>query len=129
MAQTDLQQVLDTFTVEELQALKAGNNNAIPLPKLQAVQAALAPAPQAPQGETPSQRLRSLAQGITFGSSDELEAYLQSLAGVPYDAAVADIRSKLEAYRKDSPYEALVGLVVTTEAEKALAASTLAVAM
>jgi len=107
MAQTDLQQVLDTFTVEELQALKAGNNNAIPLPKLQAVQAALAPAPQAPQGEAPSQRLRSLAQGITFGSSDELEAYLQSLAGVPYDAAVADIRSKLEAYRKDSPYEAL----------------------
>lgn len=61
---------------------------------------------QGPQ--TPTQRFRAMAQGLTFGGADEAEAYLRSkLTGADYDATLADVRGKLEQYRGDRPWEAL----------------------
>lgn len=56
--------------------------------------------------EKPSEKMRSVAQGLTFGGADEVEAYLRSMSGEDYDAALNDVRSKLKAYRAESPIEA-----------------------
>lgn len=80
-----------------------------------------APVDRGPQ--TPTQRFRAMAQGLTFGSADEAEAYLRSkLTGENYDAALADVRGKLEQYKGDRPWEAL-GYEVGGAALPAIAAS------
>lgn len=64
-------------------------------------------APQAP-AEVPTQRLRSIAQGASFGLADELEARARSfLPSETYEQAIKDVRGKLSAYREDRPLEAL----------------------
>jgi len=58
--------------------------------------------------QVPTQRVRTAAQGLTFGTSDEIEARARSLfTGRPYDEVLAEIRGGLEAYREDRPGQAL----------------------
>lgn len=55
----------------------------------------------------PSERLRAMAQGATFGGADEAEAWLRSqFGGEDYTAALEDIRGKLSDYRNARPGEA-----------------------
>ena len=59
------------------------------------------------QPEIESQRLRKLAAGLTFNFADEAEAYLRStLGGEDYEAALVDVRSKVQAYEQANPGEA-----------------------
>jgi hypothetical protein len=57
------------------------------------------------QPEPESQRLRSVAQGLTFGFADEIEAYIRSLGGdgPEYEAIRDDIRRRLSAYQEANP--------------------------
>lgn len=48
--------------------------------------------------------LRAIAQGVTFGTADEIEAFGTMLAtGTPYNEAVKNIRSKVEQFREEEP--------------------------
>lgn len=50
--------------------------------------------------EVPTQRLRSLLQGLTFGSADEAEAWLSSLlTGKDYQKSLDEVRGKIKAYQ------------------------------
>ena len=55
------------------------------------------------QPDPPSQILRSMAQGLTFNTADEIEAYLKTLDGGDREAALRDIRMKLKNYQAASP--------------------------
>jgi hypothetical protein len=56
----------------------------------------------------PTQRLRALGQGISFNTTDELEAFARSLVtGRPYDEIVQEINDKLSAYSEARPMEAM----------------------
>lgn len=58
--------------------------------------------------QVPTQRVRAAAQGLTFGTADEIEARARSLAtGRPYQEVLAEIRGGLEAYREARPGQAL----------------------
>lgn len=57
--------------------------------------------------ETPTQRTRTILQGVTFGGADELEAFLRKLSGEEYEAALNEIRGGLKAYQEARPGEAL----------------------
>jgi hypothetical protein len=117
MSQEKLQEVLDSLSLEQLTAIRAGDYSAVPPDTMQAIQGLLggsgqavpvaAPVAAAPAAPVPTQRLRSLAQGATAGGAEEMEAYLRSLTGEPYKQAEADIRGKLKAYQKDRPFESL----------------------
>ena len=63
---------------------------------------------QAIAGYAPKQRVRSMAQGLTLGFADELEARAVALAsGRPYDEVLAEVRDKLEAYQEANPVSSL----------------------
>ena len=63
---------------------------------------------QAIAGYAPTQRVRSMAQGLTLGFADELEARAVALAsGRPYDEVLAEVRDKLEAYQEANPVSSL----------------------
>ena len=67
-------------------------------------------------GVVEPQRLRSAAQGATFGGADEIEARARAMAGEDYNTALSDIRSKMSEYKQASPiassvYEMAGGLV------------------
>ena len=55
------------------------------------------------QPEPPSQILRSMAQGLTLNTADEIEAYLKTLGGGDREAALRDIRMNLKNYQAASP--------------------------
>ena len=55
------------------------------------------------QAEPSSQILRSMAQGLTLNTADEIEAYLKTLGGGDQEAALRDIRMKLKNYQTASP--------------------------
>jgi len=55
------------------------------------------------QPDPPSQILRSMAQGLTFNTADEIEAYLKTLDGGDREATLRDIRMKLKNYQAASP--------------------------
>ena len=58
--------------------------------------------------QVPTQRVRAAAQGLTFGTADEIEARARALAtGRPYQEVLAEIRGGLEAYREARPGQAL----------------------
>jgi hypothetical protein len=59
--------------------------------------------------EVEPQRARMAAQGLTFGFADEIEAAIQSaMSGdKTYEQALQEIRGKIAAYKKDSPYAAM----------------------
>jgi hypothetical protein len=63
------------------------------------------------QPYVPTQRLRSFAQGVGFGLTDEAEAFVRSVfsgrGGETYEQAKKDIAEKLAAYREDRPKEAI----------------------
>ena len=57
--------------------------------------------------ETPTQRTRAFAQGVTFGFADEIEAAIRStLSPREYDDLVAETRTALAEYQKARPAEA-----------------------
>jgi len=122
---------LGQFSYDELEAIQKGDFSKLSTEKLEALklvagglpaqeQAPIqtAPIPVSIQPPAPTQRLRAIAQGATLTGADEAEAYLRSMAGENYEAALADIRSKTKAYQKQAPleslgYEALGGLLAT----------------
>lgn len=58
--------------------------------------------------QVPTQRTRAAAQGLTFGTADEIEARARALAtGRPYAEVLEEIRGGLEAYREDRPIESI----------------------
>jgi len=112
---------LGQFTDEQLRKAQAGDFSGFTIEQLMALRAALATpaaAPPPPPAPVEPQRMRSMAQGLLLGGADEAEAYLRSLAGENYDAALADIRAKTQAYQKAEPgaalgYEVAGGLLPT----------------
>ena len=65
-----------------------------------ALAVALAKAKAAPK----PQRMRTMAQGLTLGAADEMEARIRSMAGGrPYEQELSDIRGALESYRQSNP--------------------------
>lgn len=58
--------------------------------------------------EVPTQRLRTAAQGLTFGTADEIEARARALAtGRPYEDVLNEVRGGLKAYKEARPIEAM----------------------
>jgi len=110
---------LEGFTTEELLKIKAGDVSGLSTEKLNILKGILsqsldidrpapAPALSQPLPEAPTQRLRSIAQGVTLGSADEMEARLRaSVTGEDYGKVLSEIQGKLKAYQAQSPYEAL----------------------
>lgn len=54
----------------------------------------------------------AVGQGMMLGWGDEIVARLRQLSGEDYDAAVADERAKLKAFRKANPKMAIGGEIV-----------------
>jgi hypothetical protein len=110
---------LEQFTTEELTNIRNGDLSNISTEKLQLLRSELAsmeqpsqpvaaPVAQPNQAPAPTQRLRATAQGLTLGSSDEIEARLRSaVTGRPYEEILAEIRGQLRAYQQQSPLESL----------------------
>lgn len=102
---------LSQFTDEQLRKAQAGDYSGFTTDQLMALRTALATpsAPVAAPAPAPvePQRMRSMAQGLLLGGADEAEAYLRSMAGESYDAALADIRAKTKAYQQAEPGAAL----------------------
>lgn len=56
----------------------------------------------------PKERVRTMAQGVTLGGADEMEAALRSLLpGQDYDTALMQIRKSLDEYNKAYPKSSL----------------------
>ena len=110
---------LEGFTTEELLKIKAGDVSGLSTEKLTILKGILSqsididrpapvPALSQPLPQAPTQRLRSLAQGVTLGSSDEMEARLRaSITGEDYGKVLAEIQGKMKAYQAQAPFEAL----------------------
>jgi hypothetical protein len=115
---------LSILTDDELKAMRGGDFSKISNDKLQALRQSLATsgALEQPQATFPSigeltppqeakvepQRLRSMAQGLSLGTSDEIEAYVRSkVAGEDFDKTINQIRSELATYREAEPAAAL----------------------
>jgi len=113
---------LEGFTTEELLKIKQGDVSGLSDEKLNILkgilsqsiggmmepQAAPAPALAQPLPAAPTQRLRSIAQGATLGSADEMEARLRaSVTGEDYNKVLAEIQGKMKAYQAQAPLEAL----------------------
>jgi len=56
--------------------------------------------------ETPTQRGRAFLQGLTFGTADEIEAWLRSANDEEYEQLLNEIRGNLDAYSQARPWEA-----------------------
>jgi hypothetical protein len=112
---------LEGFTTEELVKIKAGDVSGLSNEKLQILQGILsqsldidrpapapAPALAQPLPVAPTQRLRSIGQGVTMGASDEMEARLRaSVTGEDYGKVLNEIQNKMKAYQAQAPFEAL----------------------
>jgi hypothetical protein len=113
---------LKDFTTEELLKIKQGDVSGLSTEKLNILkdilsqsiggimepQAAPAPALAQPLPQAPTQRLRSIAQGVTLGSADEMEARLRaSVTGEDYGKVLSEIQGKMKAYQAQSPMESL----------------------
>ena len=59
------------------------------------------------KAETPTQRGRMFAQGLTFGFADEIEAAIKSLGKREYSDLVKEIRTLNKAYSDANPIKAL----------------------
>jgi len=75
----------------------------------------------APWAAVEPQKLRSIAQGATFGFADEIEALARSATGESYDEVVTDIRRKIKDYQTANPGEALGMEVLGAAAPTAVA--------
>jgi SOS-response transcriptional repressor LexA len=73
--------------------------------------------------KVPTQRMRTVAQGLTFGGADELEAFLRSAVGTrEYEDVLNEIRGGLKQYQEARPVESL-GYEVGGAAAPAIIAS------
>lgn len=115
-----MDELLKNFTEEELRALQAGDLTKVSESNLLALQQALAVPTQAaaaPTPAVPTQRVRTAAQGATFGMADEIEAALTApFTGRTMEEQRQNIMGKVKAYQKDQPlaslgYEAAGGFV------------------
>ena len=53
---------------------------------------------------TPKQRVRTMAQGLTLGTADEMEARVRSLTtGRPYEEVLDEIRGQIKSYQEVYP--------------------------
>ena len=52
-------------------------------------------------------KLKTVLQGLSFGSSDEVEAFVRSLGKQDYDTVLQSIRSDLSMFREANPLQAL----------------------
>ncbi len=52
-------------------------------------------------------KLKTVLQGLTFGSSDEIEAFVRSLGKEDYDTVLQAIRDDLSMFREANPLQAL----------------------
>ncbi len=52
-------------------------------------------------------KLKTVLQGLSFGSSDEVEAFVRSLGKEDYDTVLQSIRDDLSMFREASPLKAL----------------------
>ena len=52
-------------------------------------------------------KLKTVLQGLTFGSSDEIEAFVRSLGKEDYDTVLQAIRNDLSMFREANPLQAL----------------------
>ena len=59
------------------------------------------------KAETPTQKGRMFAQGLTFGFADEIEAAIKSLGKREYSDLVKEIRTLNKAYSDANPIKAL----------------------
>ena len=60
----------------------------------------------APEPEAPTERGRTFLQGLTFGTADEIEAYIKSIGSDrEYEDLVNEIRGNLDAYSEARPIE------------------------
>ena len=65
---------------------------------------AKAKANEAKVAATPKQRVRTMAQGASFGFADEAEAkFMSAVTGRPYDEVLDEIRGGLKAYKEAYP--------------------------
>lgn len=72
--------------------------------------------------ETPTQRGRTFLQGITFGTADELEAYIRSIGSErEYEDLVNEIRGNLDAYKQAEPLEAGIAEIAGAAAPAVIA--------
>lgn len=78
-------------------------------------------AESAPWDAVEPQKLRSIAQGVTFGFADEIEALARSATGENYEDVVTDIRRKIKDYQAANPGEALGMEVLGAAAPTAVA--------
>lgn len=61
-----------------------------------------------PEAPVESQKLRTVAQGATFGFADEIEAFIRSgFSDSTYDEVRDELRAKVTAYKKANPAESL----------------------
>ena len=110
---------LEGFTTEELLKIKQGDVSGLSTEKLTILKGILSqsididrpapvPALSQPLPQAPTQRLRSIAQGVTLGSADEMEARLRaSVTGEDYGKVLSEIQGKMKAYQAQAPFEAL----------------------
>jgi hypothetical protein len=56
---------------------------------------------------TTATKLKTVLQGFSFGSSDEIEAFVRSLGKQDYDTVLQSIRSDLSMFREANPLQAL----------------------
>ena len=56
---------------------------------------------------TTATKLKTVLQGLSFGSSDEIEAFVRSLGKEDYDTVLQTIRDDLSMFREANPLQAL----------------------
>ena len=56
---------------------------------------------------TTATKLKTVLQGLSFGSSDEIEAFVRSLGKEDYDTVLQSIRDDLSMFREANPLQAL----------------------
>ena len=94
------------LTEAQKRALQSAFGSGVIDPKLQSALIELGNAFKQPEPDT--QRIRSIAQGLTFNTADEAEAALMSaFTGKPYSESVQEVRTKLKDYSESRPGEAL----------------------
>jgi hypothetical protein len=76
----------------------------------------------APEEKVPTQRGRTFLQGITFGTADELEAYIRSIGSErEYEDLVNEIRGNLDTYKQAEPLKAGIAEIAGAAAPAVIA--------
>ena len=98
---------MDGLTEEQKKALEQAFGGSSISPNLERSLIELSELLKQPEPDT--QRIRSIAQGLTFNTADEAEAAIMSaFTGRPYSESVKEVRTKLQQYKEARPGEALL---------------------